>query len=877
MAAGKYVRFGLRADKNLADLPNQNTALGNVLDDLVVGTAFTPQDLKVIDDLQLTDVYADDLSELAGKEITYRDFIFNDDGSVDISNPIPVNPTVTIKDRIVNRKVVLGDPPYQLGGTGPNAKIIPSSALQAGAYSTPPSSTPDFDDIIDDTNSDIVTGKDFWIDGRFAFANSFDETFTDVFGALSWEGYLAYPSDRELRVATNGFFLIELDKNNNDSWETIKGVWYTDYTATCAVTTATDDLQITLNAADMDRVFPGMKVVIDNADPTPDDIFLITSANTQTNIITILPDETTAAAGVTFTAGDSISISWEFGRDEIDVREFTLPPMFTGDAKHYRFTSWWPTTTQMGINQIQYRSKYVTWDANDSGRDDFMPYNYWYKQPQTIPSTDQFTYQYFKENKIGPAKSGLDKIVENQKPVFIRYEPKVYLDQKFRYTTSGSPTTKQMIWNGDLSFTVADTVNDNVNPIKVGDYFIPFNGTANAQVYFFKVYEKTNTTIFVDPNVTTQTEMNNAMNGLTNFVAPGGTVDLCVFDSIGLTFIGRSNATGTASAGAPLFYSVIPTQNAVNPFDARDVGDDNLIIATGQAGTSSFTRFRRITEVTLANATDLDFFTHPIDTGDGGSHSTNEPIIVYSHRGLNDNSIKSQCAGVYGKEVASFPQVSAGATTIHLYDVEGVTAGDLIQYPGRIVGYDPNASTSNTSNDGSQFSRVLAVNTTPTDRGDGILCPSITLQHGESSAPFGSGDGKTNPVGDTVYNDIPNAFTLIFIKEGSNPSAPTWALNGGQHILDTDPDVVDDKNYCILPLNTAPPFLGNNLGLSTSLTNPHLNINGDLEVTGLQFDQMTTREVTDVPGYSQATDAESAGGLYIKQYQTNKDFWILFK
>lgn len=901
MAAGKYVRFGLRADKNLADLPNQNTALGNVLDDLVVGVPFTPQDLKVIDDLQLTDVYATDLQELSEKEVTYRDFIFNIDGSVTIGNPVPVNPTITIKDRIVNRKVVFGDPPYQLGGSGPNCTILPSNAFNSNAYQTPVGTPPSLELITDlpVPNNEVqpVTGKDFWIDGRFAFANSFDPTFTDTFGGLSWEGYLAYPNERDLRINTNGFWMIEIDRGDDNNWELLEGVWYTDYTAICQLDTGVDALNLTVRVEDTLRIYVGMKVIIPGS--PEDQEFIITQVDRLNGNIEILPDENTTDAGVNFTVGDNVQIGWSFGLDDIDQRDVLLPPMFKGDAKHYRFTSWWPTTTEMGLTRIQYRSKYVTWDANDTGRDDFMPYNYWYKEPQSPGSTDQFTYQYFKEQKIGPTKQQLDTIIENQKPIFVRYEPKTNIADISRYNNGNVPSTKRLKWNGDFSFSVLDPETDNVNPIQPGDFCIPFDvdeskPDLDGQVRFFKVLEKTDDTIFLDPNSTDINEVTAAVTYFEDTVG-SGLIDFGVYSSIGLTFIGEQDAIGDAAQGAgqAMGYRIKHTLNKQQPFDVRDIGGDNLCIQLSKNGQANGEeRFRRITNIDTVfldptappagydkGGDYVSFDTHPINTADDAVRIEDMPMLVYSHRGLNDNSIKSQCSGVYGKEVASYPQVNSGTQIIHLYDVEGISVGDVVQYPGRIVGYDPVSiagGTSNTNTDGSQFARVAAINTTGSDNGDGEILPSIILEHGPSTYTYSSNDGSgitTN----TVYNNIPQAFTLIFIKEGANSNDPIWSQNSGQHLKEGNNNIIDDKNYCILPLNTAPPFLGSSAGLSTSIQFPHLNINGDFECTGLEFKQMATQEVTDVPGYTQSTDAEAGGGLYVKQYNTNKDFWILFK
>ena len=878
MAAGKYVRFGLRADKNLSDIPNQNTSLSNILDDLVPNVAFTPQDLKVIDDLQTTDVFASDLAELAGREVKYRPLNTDDNGVITIGNPIPVQPTVTISDSVVNRKVIMGDPPFRLGGEGPICKIIPTNDVDDGAfnplaYNNNISSPPSAETIFDLSNSSVVTSNDFWVDGRFAFGTTFDASFANSFGGLMWEGYLSWPTGRNLRVVTNGFWLIERDVNNNNTWEKVAGIWYEEVTI-LALGTATDTLEIELSDADIANIAVGMKIDYDSDLVDPNNsisTFEITGIDRETNTVSLTPEEGAVDSGLTFTGDRIFTAYWKFGETDITSSNFDIPPQFTGETVHYRFSAWWPTPTQLGIQNVNsYRTKYITWDNGDSGRDDFMPYNYWYRSLQTTGTTDQFTYQYFKENKVGPENAALDTVIENNKPIFIRYEPTVNTADYSRYNSGANPTTTTLIWNGDFSFSVQDPENENLNGIIVGDVMIPqLNPVVTQKVYYFNVYEKTSTTLFVNPFLHTDIQTIMADLG----ISIGGTINVNVFTSVGLSYIGEHIlSNNSATAGNPMNYFLAPVSNqGTLQYKEVDIKPDNLVIELN-TGTGVKPRFRRITDVTnVSLGSDVEFDTHPIDGTDTGSVTDGSPVLVYTHRGLNDNSISSQCNGVYGKEIASFPTIGPGSTakypsgntqTIHLYDVEGISVGDIIQYPGFIVGYNPlNTNPSDANQNGDEYATVTAINTTPTWSGgfeaDGTtqkLTPSITIQHGTT------GSGTTT---NTIITDLNNAYTLIFIKAAEKA---THTPQGETY--------VDDKNYCVLPLNTAPPFLGSDDGLSTSVEFPHLVVNGDVETTGLQFDQAATQEIGSA-GYATASAAVAQEGFYIKQYNTNKEFWIL--
>ena len=52
---------------------------------------------------------------------------------------------------------------------------------------------------------------------------------------------------------------------------------------------------------------------------------------------------------------------------------------------------------------------------------------------------------------------------------------------------------------------------------------------------------------------------------------------------------------------------------------------------------------------------------------------------------------------------------------------------------------------------------------------------------------------------------MPAARTLIFVKSGNNPGS-------------------DNKEFCVIPLNTAPPFEGTTVGLLTPSTHRNLTV-----------------------------------------------------
>ncbi len=139
----KYIKFGLRADKNLADLTSPPQALANVLDNNSSAldefgnkSGFTITDISTTIGLRNTGLadftneagQSSDLAGLNGSLVSFTNLAG--------SNQL-VEPLVTLQDNISNFKSVLGDPPWINGGDGLICYVIPSDRIKA----TPTSST----------------------------------------------------------------------------------------------------------------------------------------------------------------------------------------------------------------------------------------------------------------------------------------------------------------------------------------------------------------------------------------------------------------------------------------------------------------------------------------------------------------------------------------------------------------------------------------------------------------------------------------------------------------------------------------------------------------------------------------------------------------
>lgn len=185
--------------------------------------------------------------------------------------------------------------------------------------------------------------------------------------------------------------------------------------------------------------------------------------------------------------------------------------------------------------------------------------------------------------------------------------------------------------------------------------------------------------------------------------------------------------------------------------------------------------------------------------------SSSSPVaaLVYSHSGLSDYSGESQCVGVYGRELTS--QASSGNTSIILSTTNGIEVGDFVQYgePGSYLSI------------GTTVSSVV--------------------------------DSNEITISDPVVQAIPQNATMIFIEQQQGDPGTT------------------SKEFCVLPLNTAPPFFSTDTGLSTSLNYPDLTVN-NLAFTSLEIKSLPSNNVNDTTtsdtNYSQYVSLQHDGNTY---------------
>lgn len=146
--------------------------------------------------------------------------------------------------------------------------------------------------------------------------------------------------------------------------------------------------------------------------------------------------------------------------------------------------------------------------------------------------------------------------------------------------------------------------------------------------------------------------------------------------------------------------------------------------------------------------------------------STLERFYVYSAKGLENQALDNFCVGVIGKEIAvTIPTASFPTSYITLNNLDGIVAGMVV--------YSRPYTDAVNESDPSTLTKVAEINPS------GYPANTIRL---------------TKTVGDANTDDMVSGITVVFA-----PSTTT-----------------QNKEACVIPLNTAPPFVGTLDGLRTT-------------------------------------------------------------
>jgi len=440
MSNNKYIKLGLRSDKNLSDLSNSDQGISNLLnnisgnlDEFGQKTGFTLADIEPLIGLRTTgdlirnviDETANgytkgqsrDLAALSGSQV---EFIVST-GTVLTAPPgdtLNIEPMVTMKDVIDNAKAILGDPPWLSGGDGPKCIFVSSDRINpdiitdaiTGDSSTVAaealSPTELFSQAGDQDYTEIVRDVDFWDNANFNFPNKLHPRLPDNFGLIQWEGYITEISQQYWE--STGLFMIEEETGvGTGVYSKLKCVFAAENTIgyltwTAAANVGDSFVVSPFNAAAKEAmrtyVCLGMKVTQGTT--------LIGTVTVVDNILgtcSVRADDATIAAASTSNV-PGLKFSFVIGEQNgIGTAQFITRAQRLGDRSKLRYTLWYPTPP--GAGDI-YASKVFRENPDNSFVN--LPYSLFYSTPGIQEIDAKYTYKYFHQNKGSMIKQRVD-------------------------------------------------------------------------------------------------------------------------------------------------------------------------------------------------------------------------------------------------------------------------------------------------------------------------------------------------------------------------------------------------------------------------------------------------------------------------------------
>ncbi len=685
--------------------------------------------------------------------------------------------------------------------SGDGQDTIPSSVSADTIYST----------VVDSAFTNIETTGDFWDDGIFEFQTSIHPNFNDSFGGVQWEGYQDGQFGR-MDWLTTGFFMVEEDVYNDNSWELKKAITSENVypIGRLKFASASNESGVTVTqvelsnvkdylriAKDMTLSFLGQDCLVQRVRREYDSTtakyryFVDLDRNIDLSSYPTLATIGTYVNPTDTTNSEFLHFVWQLGVavETDETVHITVPT--SGKRRHVRYTVWWPVSNDI----------YSTARLEELNRESIeLSFNYFYKTNEATDFTNaKHSFPFFMENKLGPRSqdSNFSTTVDNT--VSIEYTPSLLTTDKFydfnEVDTDSHNIIEELIEvreEGTVTSTTSTSFfNEFSRPDSEGEWLVvrPSTDPAGAnpiKIFAYQIIEKQNDGKAAVPD-TYRTEIGVALHEKHGAM---------LVSNIGLVGIYKHEATtGTGVRDSELSYADYKVLPQKLDTGAKSMNRDVSLISLGDIvhiadldfiinATTSKTHKYAFTVVHIDADNTVHLKKHPSNANvlTNATKGTIQPGImaVYSSKGLLDKTTETECIGVFGRTVDS--DRNQGQTQITL-DHNGISIGDFVQLEGAIP--------ANTK--------------------------VRTVSSGYVLLGSDDGAGGYNIVNTTA--PIIAGQTVVIVK-------PSAANNQGYP--------GENKEYCVIPLNTAPPWTGTSDGLATPTAFPNLIVK-ELKFKDLQL------------------------------------------
>ena len=782
-----------------------------------------------------------------------------------------VQPRVTLQDQIDNFKSILGSPPNIGGGDGPVAYMVPiervNTAIPADVTgkssqnSAATLGTNIFSTTLDPTIPLSVGPIDFWNQGKWSLEGQIHPSFSDEYGLIQWTGYLGQKFSQ--RIVTNGFYIVEEDKVSTSDLET-ENNWVT------KASVVSESITITTDYANVPDAIEG--IIVDVSDAQSKSLaegMTVTFSGESINAVIadfIYSSDTGLVTGVRTTGtltndtqtSTAVVFSWESGSEtQIKSRRINFSEVPVGEKVRVRYTVFW--------NKFENRTlgtKLLDVDSlQDRGNIYFVDmYSQYLKQ-----QFGEHSYEYFKDNRVSSLNPLSANSLRVDNVLFGNYDPPktnaaVYRTSNVINSDPDRPGPvrqfealdnqgKISVTEGFLQERGATTAAGKAEQIfatteqfvgsklvirgktKLHEYTIKGESGGGVQ-YSATGYTGTRKQAFIDPTYITAINESDEKSAPTLTDGSGGedistASDAANFNGmlwrhlglVGLYRLVRTSDTAgklyaiengqppkNVSTGDLIYQQEMgwTTEKVRLNSDLTDSTVTNkittpLVVASSALGNDAAGDFITINTTQIHGATSSALLDTEASYGIGNGSNIPADVVVgvYASTGFREQSSLFECRGIFGKVTDALADISSQPRHLFLASTTGINVGDTVQFEGAIP-----------------------------------AIPAIPV-----STLVASVDAGVKIVLDKdMTQDIPEGRTVIIIPQ----TATTATYNPSSPI---------NKEYCVIPLDTAPPFTGTDLGLKTT-TNF-----SDLTVVSLKVEGISLR----VPSGNIATYTAGAG------------------
>jgi len=651
---------------------------------------------------------------------------------------------------------------------------------------------------------ELKVDQDFWENGDLRLSRGLHPTFKDTEGGVVWDGYQSGYFD--FRYYINGHFTFEEDINEDDNWTLIKGVNSWRFQTMKPVKYYEDGGVTTLEflePEDWKRVCGGHTLVINEEEYRVAEAYRLFSSNFGEWIYYAKLEESIGSTGRSY-----LEFFYDRSSDELWTGDINLTNVASAKRRKIRYACWWYAPDGSQEQQMEYKQ----FEHDNRTGATPLSYSHFYQDSGDDDVYGRYTFPYFMKNHANAINQNTDaKLTVDGSISTLLYIPKQNATDIFPTTATSGVDYAAFLRQGKATNTAGKLESDAASgtgsvfsDISKGDRLTFVNYDTNNpgwsgsnELWSYQLLEKLSTnTGYVHESLNDASGPNVGL--MTN-------IEILHHKNEGM--VGTYKATRTSDTQMTLRVA-----NSIEGSDSqqlREITEGDFIYFAGEFGFDSagyngsrYSHFnsrpyvvKKIDVSFTGGGQELsavcDIFPHAslpanrdILKTSTTWHTEHGIAVVYASRGLNDLTGVHECKGVFGVEVASDNLLSDGNSNNELTltdtNYDRISIGDRVFFESAI----PQATQPGLSGLGTKIASKPAGN-------------KIALEN-------------ENGVAVDITADVNAGATLVIVPSGSYGGSTT--------------ELKKNREYCVIPLNTAPPFSSYSEGLQTTDTFPNLEL-----------------------------------------------------